>query len=453
MSKFRYVVLVMAILGMVYFPKTGWSDTKSIEDRLNELEQEVKVLKRQLELKKEDEAKRNTEYPIITASAKDGFSIKSPDDNFKLRLRGLLQVDSRTFTDNKKDLGYNDTFSIRRARPIFEGTVARDFDFYVMPDFGSNSAQLVDGWLEYKYFPKAKIKAGKFKAPLGLERLQSDSVANFVETGFPGNIVPNRDVGVQLSGDVLNNTVNYAFGYFNGGADGSNVADTDNNNDKDVIARVFVQPFKNSDTALVKGLGIGIAGSYGHKESSTVPTYKSPGQATVFSYASGVTADGANARLSPQFYYYYNSLGLLGEFVTSDQKLARVSGGNIFRERFKNKAWQISGNYVLTGENASFRGFTPKKPFSLKDGTWGAFDVVGRYGKLDVDDEAFDTGFASLNTAVSSETAWGLGLNWYLNNNLRLMLDFEHTDFDRGAVSGEDRKSENVVFTRFQVTY
>lgn len=266
----RVTVMVTSLLG-----NTTAFAADELEKRVADLEEQVNILKRQIELKNETEANSKKETPVITANAKDGFSIKAPDDSFKLRIRGLVQADGRFFVDNQKDNSTTDTFSVRRARPIVEGTVGKDFDFYLMPEFGSGSASLVDAYGEFKFNKQAKLRGGKFKAPYGLERLQSDSVANFVEIGLPSNLAPNREVGFQLSGDVLGDTTNYAFGVFNGSADLASTTsqDVDNNNDKDVVGRIFVQPFKNDGPDALKGLGVGIAGSYGHKEGATLPTY------------------------------------------------------------------------------------------------------------------------------------------------------------------------------------
>lgn len=451
----------LSVLGLSFLlPLSGISpvlaDTSTLEQRLNDLEQQVAILKRQLEVEKEEAAKKAPDVPVITASSKDGFSIKSPDDSFKLKIRGLVQADGRIFTGNSKDLaGTTDNFLVRRARPIFEGTVGKNWDFYLMPDIASYStssnALLVDAYVDFKLWPSLKIRGGKFKAPLGIERLQSDAVANFIESGLPSNLVPNRDVGFQVFGDLFGDTTSYAVGIFNGGADLASVDAADNNNDKDVIGRVFVTPFKNNGPEFLKGLGAGIAGSYGHKEGNTNPSYRSPGQATVFTYSgTGLVADGPQTRLSPQFYFYKGGFGLLGEYVRSEVKYTR--GSNI-RESFNNDAWQLSGNYILTGELASFKGITPRNSFDLQKGTWGAFEVVGRYGQLKLDDSIFDRGFASATTNVSKEEAWAAGLNWYPHKNVRLSVDYEQTHFKQGAAATENRPTENIVFTRLQLSY
>jgi phosphate-selective porin OprO/OprP len=95
---------------------------------------------------------------------------------------------------------------------------------------------------------------------------------------------------------------------------------------------------------------------------------------------------------------------------------------------------------------------TPKRPFDLKKGGWGALELVGRYSMLRVDPDTFPT-FASISTSAQEARAWAVGLNWYLNRNVKFVLDYEQTDFDGGAAGGKDRDTEQVVFTRAQVAF
>jgi phosphate-selective porin OprO/OprP len=169
-----------------------------------------------------------------------------------------------------------------------------------------------------------------------------------------------------------------------------------------------------------------------------------------------VAAEGAHWRLAPQGYYYWGPFGFLGEYVISSQHLslagptAATSGSRMF----KNEAWQISGSYVLTGENASFKGIVPKNRFSLSDHHWGAFELVGRYSSFDVDDNVFNPAlpFANAATSATGARAWTFGLNWYLNQNVRASVDFTQTDF-KGGTSLLLQKNENAVLTRLQLSY
>lgn len=443
-----FTILKIAVIG-VFISSQAFADDAAILKRLNQLEQEVAILKRQLELSKEDADKKGKETAVVTANAKDGFSIKSPDDSFKLKLRGYAQADARYFANDQEVLNSPDTFLVRRARIIFEGNVGPQFGFYIMPELAT-TVSLLDAYGDWKFNDAAKVRFGKFKSPFSIERLQSIMASNFIELGLPTNLAPNRDTGVQLSGDILDQSLSYAFGVFNGAVDLGSI-DADNNNDKDLVARVFAHPFKNSDIAPLNGLGVGIAASYGERQSTALPTYKSTGQANIFSYGSTVSADGDHFRLSPQFYYYNGPFSVLGEYIESEQNVSRTATPTL-RDTFEHEAWQLSGTYVLTGELATHKGVTPRQSFNWAEKTWGAFEVAARYGQLDIDDDVFTNGFSSLTTSVSEANAWGLGLNWYLNKNAKFMINYEQTSFDGGAASG-DREDEEVILSRFQIAY
>ena len=119
-------------------------------------------------------------------------------------------------------------------------------------------------------------------------------------------------------------------------------------------------------------------------------------------------------------------------------------------------AWQLTASYFLTGEEEAFRGFKPNSVFSLENGTWGAWELVARYHVLDPDNAAFEGGaasFADPNTQASKASAWALGVNWYLNENLKWVLNYEQTSFDGGDPGGADRDDEKAFLTRFALGF
>ncbi len=73
------------------------------------------------------------------------------------------------------------TFLLRRVRPILQGTVYKYFDFRIMTDFGNGQSTVQDAYADFTYFPQTKFRFGKFKPPVGLERLVSGSEMLFVE--------------------------------------------------------------------------------------------------------------------------------------------------------------------------------------------------------------------------------------------------------------------------------
>ena len=116
----------------------------------------------------------------------------------------------------------------------------------------------------------------------------------------------------------------------------------------------------------------------GSTTSPNLPDYRTSGQQRFFSYrtstddpASNTFADGERLRLSPQGYYYYGPWGLLAEYVSVSQDVDRAVGATIRDEDLHHDAWQIAGSYVLTGEESTYKGVKPVRPFSIRERTLG----------------------------------------------------------------------------------
>ncbi len=433
---------------------------KSLRQQIDALDQKVRVLEQKQELAREASTTAAKAAPRVVIGS-SGLVATSGDTNFVFALHGFLQVDNRSFFQDGGING-NDSFLLRRARPIFQGTVYRDFDFLLVPDFAGSSAQIVDAYLNYRYQPWLQLRAGKFKTPIGLEQLQSDVVTAFNERSLATALTPNRDIGFQLWGDVADGRLSYALGIFNGVADGRNTSNADFEDHHEFAGRLFAQPFKKSGVAALAGLGFGVGGSWGNISSNSTGLsngFLTDGQQSFFAYTNNVVANGNHWRLSPQAYYYFGPLGLLGEYVISEQRVQRNVGAKLFTADLQNTAWQISGGWVLTGEAATYAGVTPKHPFDLSTGQWGALQLVGRFAELDLDKGTFPT-FANSGVSASSAQAWAVGLNWYLNKNIRVNASYSHTDFTGGGAAKATtapgivtRQPEQVFFTRLQMAF
>lgn len=415
-----------------------------------DLRQRLALLERKLELQEEAAAAKSQNAASVTASAEKGLSVKSADGNLDVKLRGLVQADGRFHLDDGEQ-PQNDGFLFRRIRPTLEGSWGPLIGFRLTPEFAGDNASIVDAYLDLKFDPRATVRIGKVKGPIGLERLQSGGALGFVERGFPTELAPNRDIGVQLQGTLAGGTLNYVAGVYNGAVDGRDATTTNPDDDFEYAARLFAEPWKNSANAL-SGLGFGIAASTGDKSGSGnnfLPRYRTPGQVQFFGYRGTISADGNHTRLSPQAYWYAGRFGALAEWISSEQEVVAADGT---RDALRHRAWQFTTGVVLTGEDASHRGVKPNRPFAPGEGGWGAFELMGRYGQLDVDDDAFPV-FADPEAAASRARAWTLGLNWYLTSNFKLVANYTHASFDGGAADGADREDEKTFFTRAQFQF
>jgi phosphate-selective porin OprO/OprP len=415
------------------------------DPRVEELEQKVRIIERRWEVEQEVQAARKEEERknpshLAFAYGKDGAGIKSPDGKFQFRLRPLIQADGRFYISENTN-----TFLLRRVRPVLEGTIFEFFDWRIMPEL-AGTPNVQDAYGNVRLLKEVQFRGGKFKAPVGLERLASDADLPFVERGLPTQLVPDRDVGVQLHGDLFDSTLVYAVGFFNGVGDGVN-GDLDNGDKKDWDGRLVVRPFQPTSIEPLRGLGLGIAATRG-THTGPLPGYRTSGQATFFQYAEGVTGTGTHRRLAPQGFFYYGPVGVFGEYTVSSQIVAGPTG----HARVDHEAWQVVGSVFITGEDASYTTVTPKHQLDPKNGTSGAVEVVVRYGEVHIDDGAFDRHYADATKSARRARAWGVGLNWHLARNFKLMADYERTNFEGGGKSG-DRPHEIVVLTRLQAAY
>jgi len=423
-------------------------DLTALQQRVDALEQQTRALQAQ---RVQPVAPAPVKPAATVTADESGFALTSPDKQFQFRLRGQIQFDGRRFFDDVA-LEPSDTFLVRRARPIFAGTLFGLTDFMVVPDFGNNAVALYDAYLDTHPWPWLRLRVGKFKGPVGLERLQSDNDLVFLERALDSNLSSQREVGIQLWGDIANGLVHWDLGVYNGNPNGG-LNDVDINHAKSFAGRLFVQPF-----APLRGagrLGVGIAFSTGNEKGSATNTwvgaFKSAGQQTIFSYLSTnanttVFALGRHTRINPQLYYYIGPFGLLAEWVKEYQELSNSAGTGAVN----NQSGHVTASIVIGGDE-TYEGPKVRHPVSIADGTFGALEIGLRYEWLNVDDSAFPTA-ADPSKSVTKAQDLGVALNWQLTRNLKVGGDFLESWFE-GGVKGGDRAREKILLGRFQAYF
>ncbi|MES1172435.1 MAG: porin [Bacteroidota bacterium] len=454
--------------------------SSDVVSRLDELDQIARIASRKHELLEEEAAKRAKEAAVTTVDEK-GLVVKSGDGAYVLKIRALLQIDGRFFLDDDA-LQDRDTILIRKFRPTIEGTLFGLVDYRFTPDFAGGVAQVFDAYVDVHPAPWLRLRLGKAKAPLGLERLQGDQDLPFIERALDQNLTTAREVGALLWGDIAGGIVNYTVGIVNGGPDGTQL-DVDTNHAKDFVGRVFFQPFKAEGLRELGELGVGIAGSTGNRKglpqvgttaaTPGLPSFRTFGQNTFFSYLAPaadpagtgtVFAHLRSSRINPQLYYYNGPIGLQGEYVWARQS---VQKGND-TATFTHHAAHGTASFVINGKNG-YDGVTPAVPFDLAKGALGALEIAARYAWLKVDLDTFPfpaaTGVPSfadpLRSARVAQSFAG-AINYVPRRSFRLSLDFEQTRFTGGAAGAAvatgprpivDRKTENVIGASAQVHF
>ncbi len=440
-----------------------------------ELDQKLRVLERREELAQEAAEERARSTPQLSVGS-SGFVLRSADTNFVLRLRGLVQTDTRTFFGDHPLSEGNDGFFLRRARLGVEGTLWGDFDYQLVTEFaGPNNVQVLDANVAYRYRPELRFRIGKFKSPVGHEQLLSVHHLFFNERSPVTGLVPVRNPGAQVEGESLAGRLSWAAGVYSPSGDGDNGGFGEHGDDLEFGGRLAVQPFKRSGNAWLENLAIGVGGTFTQVSSNlaglpnnvggTRPGYTTSAGQQLFAYnsPSGLTvADGPHWRVSPHLTYLKGPFGLLGEYILTRQGVLNAT--TLRTAELDHSAWQIAAQWVLTGEDATFQYLNPSRPFRPQDGNWGAWQLVGRFGQFDLDPDTFPA-FANPATSARSATTWSVGINWWLNRNLRVLTSFSRTTFDGGGqINPVDpatlvspatvtHQPENALLTRLQLAF
>jgi len=176
----------------------------------------------------------------VTAGYDKGFYVKSTDDKFRLNLGGYIQT-RFTYSDFEHAPGPtapslsgedNSSFSVRRARLIFDGHIYdKSIQYKVQAEAAGGAMTLRDAYINVaplkEYDQEMQVRAGQFKAPMGRQFLTSARNLSLQERSLASDtFVPNRQVGGMFHGECWDGRVEYATGIFNG--DGQNVNVNDN---------------------------------------------------------------------------------------------------------------------------------------------------------------------------------------------------------------------------------
>jgi phosphate-selective porin OprO/OprP len=478
------------VLGSVplFGQQASSTSTASQGTTIQELEKQVQALSQKLDdlenqEDKDEKSSQNQKFINTTTvtAGPDGFAIQSADQQFKLRLGTLLQADDREFLTPANNGGSpGDGFELRRARIIFDGTVWGAFQFRIEPEFGSRTggaggtssttATLANANMNVDYWEPLQFLAGRFKGPVGYERSQLVANNIWIENGLTQNLTSQYTQGFLAHGDIDHDLLVYGAGVNESVRDNANgdfQGMIDNN--YDFVGDVYLNPFINSGNKGLEGLGFGVAGNVGNrgdvKTAANAPlaTYTTPGQTNLLTYnATGTESEeGPDYRLAPVIYYYNGPFGGYADYALSSIRALRTVGAATRTALLQNEAWQVVGSYVLTGEDASYTGVKPKTDLSFRDHTWGAFQLVARYGQMTLDNDYFtSTGpatsvggaFATQGPRIISNI--GVGLNWYLNSNVKAQFEYDYDGYKGGNLPiNPETADQNSFMTQLQLAF
>ncbi|MEK7791067.1 MAG: porin [Deltaproteobacteria bacterium] len=366
----------------------------------------------------------------------DGFYLVGKDDT--LRIGGWYQGDLNIFT--QKNDG-STRFRNRRARLDIRGILEDHFEYRFFPQFAGASANLQEAWLQYKYFPNFRMRLGQFKVPFSLESQYSSLWTDFVEKSIGvGNLEPAEDVGFMIYGNPFQGRLIYAVGVFNG----RSRTLEDNNDAFDGATRLIFAPFKISGKEIWKELYVGGSLAVGQSKEDLADTgFSAAGGNRFATYGSATRHAGLRRKYGAELQWIFGPGDIKSEYLSARFDDVDRSGQ---KEDVDINAWYLSISYLLTGEKK------PKDRWVVPNKKFGAWEIAVRIEQFHIIEEAHFQ--AGLLTGSNSATAATTALNWWPNKHIRLMLNYEFTNFDEGVlVGGEVENDESLFLLRTQYNF
>lgn len=368
----------------------------------------------------------------ITAGWDKGFYIRSKDGNFEFWPIGILQVDFRGHEDEAQintDDTFSSTFDIRRLRLGFEGFMFRDIGYTFEVNIDEDEAELIYAYLNFGYIPWANLRIGQFKQPFNYEILYPEKFLDFMERAMIATIGPAEGVGLMVHnlGNPYAGLFEYGIGVFNSNGI---LLNNGENNDFEGAARIAVLPFVNGPDWLKK-TKFAINATYSeeqHREFGFRPR-----TAEGFEFFPRLAVDGERLRWGGDLQWYYGPFSLKAAYIQADE--GRSNG----LPDLITKGWHVDGTWVVTGE---------EKKLAMESG----WELAARYEEMQVDaqnafavsgytDEAGNLVLVT-NNLVRSFT---LGLNKYLNYNIKFQINYQHSWFDNALLTPTSRVGEGVL--------
>jgi phosphate-selective porin OprO/OprP len=472
------------------------------EDRLR-----IEKLERELEALKADDAARKAGLPAtmtldqdkkeapksddleFKASFTDGFHIKTADGSFDLHVGGRWLEEYR-YTFNRRSDGTlrtsTNTFYAREMFLSMDGTLFHDFGFKLNGDFSQNQttgvttgapagttvstgAIIEEAWVEWKSFKEFRLMFGSFKAPASFEITDSPRFAKLIQRSPMARFLPNFDTGIKAYGNFIDNTIMYELAVTNGRSHLANTGrdNPDDNDGKEYDGRISFAPFASDKTSPFRYFRVGLYGTFAHVGQNTginptgLPGNISTNELAVNYYqfpAGSARFAGDRYRVGAEATFTYGPAMVRGEFMTRNDELIDLAGtGTGQHSLLRTVGYSVEGSVLLTGEDEVPNGrVVPKNPFNLSQGTWGAFELVGRFGAVSMDRgvlEDLGSTFPGANSNRASSIT--LGFWWWPIPNVRFGLNYVAENYYSGVqLSGTHHGSHvNGVLARAQVDF
>jgi phosphate-selective porin OprO/OprP len=383
-------------------------------------------------------AKAQDSATSLRASWQDGLTLASPANDLLFTIGGRIHADF-AYTNYSEaleaTLGNQGQYATRftRLRVYQKGQIGPNFSYSLDLDLDEGTAALRDVYIRLRKLPViGNVRIGYQKEFFSTESMTSSNHIVFMDRSLGDGFVPRRNPGVTVFNTYKNERLTTGGGIYleadEFGRPSDPKADAYN-----LTGRLVAVPWRQDEAQQVI-----VSGALSRRSRDSVRLSGSPEASITLDYLD--PPDIGNARFNLVTNYMIG--GLCGP--VSIQAAYREAHLRKHNTTVRLDALYGQVSYFLTGEHrqylpasGDFGAVQPRQDFNLQENGAGAVALAFRYSKLDLNDGAYQGGQLTDYTA---------GLNWYLNPNTRVMVNYFISDVADG---GRGR----ILQTRFQVAF
>ena len=404
----------------------------------------------------------------FTIETKGSPKIRSDDGNFEMVFGARAHLDVHSFNDDKPNPAYpafgsqvpNDQpqsgFNFRRG---YVDVTARYYDlgFKFQNDFaaGTFPGSLREAWVSARLGP-GQLMVGQFKAYRGMEELTSSNEITLMErpsTSATG-IYSGRQwlMGVGYKG-IFADQLGYAVNVMSLTHTGMPIAGSSYG------GRLFWVPRAREGDTLHFGLSYSIDTSSAESLSAKVVDIYGGRRGFVQFYgtagaAMGPSGNNSEATFALEAAYALGPVNLQGEYAAVKLDNTHLLGGA--QKDSHVQAYYVQASWFVTGERTIYRkergAFGKPKPLRK----WGAVEVAARYDAVENKDQSLVENPCGTGTTKCQTQIFTLGVNWYVREGVRLMLNYyltENAIGNAGAGTPNRTDSPSVISFRTQLSF
>jgi phosphate-selective porin OprO and OprP len=394
----------------------------------------------------------------IEANWSDGLRFQSDDGRYQFHFGGIVQVDSTWLIGpqayfNAPGGASNGVVNasatlIRRGILGADGSLGGQFDFFVQVDFSnasnensglqppsfgnlSSSPTPLNVWMQIRDVPLlGYVRFGNQSKPIGMENNTSGAFLPFMERSdnmdaFYAPFDNGFALGVAAENWTQSERLTWRYGIFRPATDEFGIA----LNKYSIGARITALPWYEDDGRELVHIGLGYWGGE-FVEDSLIDRARpllrnAPGFAVPVLADTGQISGSKQYTIGPEFALVLGPWTIQAEYagqvLIDATDTNGVNQGTVFFH-----GGYLEALYFLTGEfqsynkrDGAFDRVVPLHDYHLRKGDcqqgWGAWQVGVRFGYLDLNDKTIQGGTIS---------DWTVGLNCYLNPNMKFQLNY-----------------------------